>query len=76
MKADVDWGFACGRHYLTVNGIIVAVAGQRCFDESFPPTPLTGFSLPIKVPFITGRGRTLRRYVERVPMSDRGFLAF
>ena len=30
----VDWGAACGRHYLTVAGYVVAMAGDPCRDSS------------------------------------------
>jgi hypothetical protein len=31
-KPLVDWGFACGRHYLTVAGYIVAMEGDPIRD--------------------------------------------
>ena len=31
-KPLVDWGFSCGRHYLTVAGYIVAVEGDPIRD--------------------------------------------
>jgi hypothetical protein len=31
-KPIVDWGFACGRHYLTVAGYIVAMEGDPIRD--------------------------------------------
>lgn len=32
----IDTGFACGRHYLSVNGYVVAVEGDLCRDAVLP----------------------------------------
>lgn len=29
----IDWGFACGRHYLKVNGFVTVIIGNRCYDS-------------------------------------------
>lgn len=34
LQQGVDWGFACGRHYLSVAGIVVAVEGDPCRDST------------------------------------------
>ena len=37
MRGDmkmVDWGLACGRIYLTVDGFVVAMEGDMCRDEN------------------------------------------
>lgn len=35
-NAVVDTGFSCGRHYLTVNGFVVAMEGDVCRDAELP----------------------------------------
>jgi len=30
----VDWGLACGRFYLMVDGVVVAMEGDMCRDEN------------------------------------------
>jgi hypothetical protein len=34
----IDTGFACGRHYLSVNGFVVAMEGDLCRDSTLPGT--------------------------------------
>jgi hypothetical protein len=36
--SKVDTGFACGRHYLSVNGFVVAMEGDMCRDSTLPGT--------------------------------------
>ncbi len=42
MYDSVDWGFACGRTYLQINGYAVAMEGDICRDvvltSKFGPT--------------------------------------
>ena len=40
-----DWGFATGRHYLLVNGYVVAVAGDSCRDENLGYITENGYSI-------------------------------
>jgi hypothetical protein len=34
--ANIDWFSSCGRGWLTVNGIAVAMQGDKCWDEDVP----------------------------------------
>lgn len=36
--SKVNTGFACGRHYLEVNGFVVAMEGDMCRDSTLPGT--------------------------------------
>jgi len=35
---EVTWGVTCGKAYLLVNDYVVAMEGDRCWDEQFKLT--------------------------------------
>ena len=31
-RTNVDWGVACGKHYLKVRGFVTVIIGNQCYD--------------------------------------------
>lgn len=45
---EVAWGVSCGKGYLVVNDYVVAMEGDRCWDDMFN---LTDFEKAYKLPY-------------------------